>query len=105
MKRDDQVLYQTAAIRHLIIQGSGFTPNTKLTFTPRLTQDVDYTLKFESDSKLTLTLKKHRKWRYTGGALLLKNIDVGDGSVPVGSGGQGIQVCVCIALYRLTSQC
>jgi len=94
VKRSTQSMYQTAAIKKLVIEGAGFTRDTTLTFLPALTKDEDYTQQFDSDSKLTLSLKKQKKWRFEGGSLLVKEIDVGDnnGAIPVGSGGQGIQV-------------
>uniref|UniRef100_A0A7S2SQB8 SbsA Ig-like domain-containing protein n=1 Tax=Rhizochromulina marina TaxID=1034831 RepID=A0A7S2SQB8_9STRA len=91
--RSTQILYQTAAIRKLIIQGSGFTEDTKLTFLPPLVKDEDYTQRFASDTKLILSLKKGKKWRPEGGSLLVRTVKPGaDAVVPIGSGGQGLQV-------------
>ena len=92
--RTTQTLYQTAAIRKLVIQGSGFTDDTDLTFDPPLDKNKDYTQRFVDANKLVLSLKKKRKWRWEGGPLLVKTVDVGlkSGEVKVGSGGQGIQV-------------
>ncbi len=55
---------------------------------------MDYSQQFISASQVVLTLKKHHKWRYEGGALLVKSIKAEKRSpnVPVGSGGAGIQV-------------
>merc|ERR1719230_2121172 len=91
--RTTQTLYQTAAIRKLVIQGSGFTDDTDLTFDPPLEKNKDYTQRFVDANKLVLSLKKKRKWRWEGGPLIVKTIDVGlkSGEVKVGSGGQGIQ--------------
>ena len=92
--RTTHTLYQTAAIRKLVIQGSGFTDDTDLTFDPPLEKNKDYTQRFVDANKLVLSLKKKRKWRWEGGPLLVKTIDVGlkSGEIKVGSGGQGIQV-------------
>lgn len=92
--RSNQVLYQTAALKKLVISGNGFSSNTVLTFSPPLVKDVDYTQQFVDKNTLTLSLRKHKKWRYAEGSLLVKQIDVGGkvGVVPVGSGGVGIQV-------------
>ena len=93
--RSNQQLYQTAAIKKLVITGSGFTANTDLTFSPPLEKSVDYTQQFVDESKIILTLRKHKKWRYEGGALMVKKVDTKDrkvGAVPIGSGGNGIQV-------------
>jgi len=92
--RTTQTLYQTAAIRKLVIQGSGFTDDTDLTFDPPLEKNKDYTQRFVDANKLVLSLKKKRKWRWEGGPLIVKSIDVGlkSGEIKVGSGGQGIQV-------------
>mmetsp|Transcript_20491 Transcript_20491/g.24263 ORF Transcript_20491/g.24263 Transcript_20491/m.24263 type:complete len:881 (+) Transcript_20491:59-2701(+) len=92
--RSNLVLYQTAALKKLVISGSGFSANTLVSFSPPLVKDVDYTQQFVSATSLTLTLRKHKKWRYAEGSLLVKQIDVGGkvGVVPIGSGGAGIQV-------------
>jgi len=92
--RSTQTLYQTAAIKKLVVTGSGFTPETSLEFSPHLEKSVDYTQQFVDDTKMIFSLRKHKKWRYEGGGLLVKSIDVGGsvGKVSVGSGGMGIQV-------------
>jgi len=91
--RASQTLYQTAAIRKLIISGSELTEGTKLTFMPPLTADVDYKQNFISASKISLTLKKKKKWRYEGGPLLVTYVDVGLKEGPVKLAyGNGIQV-------------
>jgi len=92
--RTTQTLYQTAAIRKLVIQGSGFTDDTDLTFDPPLEKNKDYTQRFVDANKLVLSLKKRKKWRWEGGALMVKTVDVGlkSGEIKVGSGGLGIQV-------------
>merc|ERR1711998_267727 len=81
--RSAQTLYQTAAIRKLVITGTELTEGTKLTFKPSLQLDVDYTMNFVSSTKLTLTLKKKKKWRYEGGPLLVTYVDVGLKEGPV----------------------
>jgi hypothetical protein len=97
--RSSQTLYQTAAIRKLVIQGSGFTDAANLTFSPQLIKNVDYTQKFVSETKLILSLKKHKKWRPDGGALLVKKINVGgkEGTINVGTAGKGLQVATIMA--------
>jgi len=107
--RSTQTLYQTAAIKKLVITGSGFTDDTTLTFSPALEKNVDYTQQFVDETKLVLSLRKKKHWRYEGGALMVKKIDVGkksngviqhvvefftgnNNAISVGSGGQGIQV-------------
>jgi len=93
--RSAQSLYQTAAIKKLVVTGQGFTAKTGFTFSPPLEKGVDYTVQFVDEKKVIFTLRKHKKWRYEGGALLVKIIDTGDkkiGKVTVGSGGAGIQV-------------
>ena len=96
--RSAQTLYQRAAIRKLVIQGSGFTEQTVLTFSPELTKDVDFTQKFVSENKLILT-KKQKKWRQDGGSLLVKKINSGgkEGTIEVGTGGKGLQVANIMA--------
>ena len=66
-----QILYQTAAIRKLEIQGSSFCQGPALTFQPPLTDGVDYSITRATAEKLSLTLKPHKKWRYEAGPLLL----------------------------------
>lgn len=97
--RSAQTLYQRAAIRKLVIQGSGFTEQTVLTFSPELTKDVDFTQKFVSENKLILSLKKQKKWRQDGGSLLVKKINSGgkEGTIEVGTGGKGLQVANIMA--------
>jgi len=94
VSRSSQTLYQTAAIKKLVITGSGFTDDTTLTFSPALEKNVDYTQQFVDENKLILSLRKKKHWRYEGGALMVKKIDVGvkANAIAVGSGGQGIQV-------------
>merc|ERR1719201_1640246 len=58
-----QILYQTAAIRKLEIQGSSFCQRPALTFQPPLTDGVDYSITRATSEKLSLTLKPHKKWR------------------------------------------
>lgn len=96
--RSTQMLYQTAAIRKLVITGSGFTDDTDLTFNPVIEKDIDYTQQFVDDTKLVLSLKKHKKWRYDGGPLLVTKIDVGlkEGEVELAYG-TGIQVATILA--------
>jgi len=97
--RSAQTLYQTAAIRKLVIQGSGFTEGTDLTFSPPLTKGEDYTQKFVSETKLILSLMKHKKWRPDGGALLVKKINAHgkEGEIAVGTAGKGLQVANIMA--------
>merc|ERR1719424_1559649 len=49
--RTTQTLYQTAAIRKLVIQGSGFTDDTDLVFDPPLEKNKDYTQRFVDANK------------------------------------------------------
>ena len=79
--RSTQTLYQTAAIKKLVIAGSGFTEDTTLTFSPALEKNVDYTQQFVDENKLILSLRKKKHWRYEGGALMVKKIDVGKQTV------------------------
>ena len=79
--RSTQTLYQTAAIKKLVITGSGFTEDTTLTFSPALEKNVDYTQHFVDETKLILSLRKKKHWRYEGGALMVKKIDVGKRTV------------------------
>lgn len=92
--RSTQNLYQTEVIKKLVVNGYGFTDATDLTFSPALVKNVDYTQKFMDKTKLILTLRKNKKWRYDGGALVVTKVNNHDktGVVPVGSGNLGIQV-------------
>ena len=69
-----QILYQTAAIRKLEIQGSSFCQGPSLTFQPPLTDGVDYSITRATSEKLSLTLKSHKKWRYEAGPLYLTSV-------------------------------
>lgn len=91
VERSTQTLYQTANLRKLVITGREFTQDTILTFNPTLIKDTDYTQRFDSPTKLTLSLVKNRKWHDFGGSLVVTSINVGKGDVPLGSG-HGIQV-------------
>jgi hypothetical protein len=61
--RSTQQLYQTAAIKKLVVAGNGFTQETEFTFSPPLEKGVDYTQQFVDGSKIILSLRKHKKWR------------------------------------------
>lgn len=76
VSRSDQSLYQTAALRKLVITGSGLTRDAKFTFEPYLASS-DYDMEFVSDSKVILSLKAHKRWREFGGVLLCTSVDIG----------------------------
>lgn len=80
--RSNLVLYQTAAIKKLVITGFGFTADTVFTFSPALTKDVDYTQQYIDTSTVILSLRKHKKWRYSAGSLLVKSVYVNSKTVP-----------------------
>jgi hypothetical protein len=96
VQRSSNILYQSAAIRRLIIEGAGFTASAKLVFSPPLEMGTDYTITANEPTKLTLALKPGRKWRSTAGALMLVSMDCGKGAVPFAYG-SGLQVANVIA--------
>jgi hypothetical protein len=92
-----QILYQTAAIRKLEIQGSSFCQRPALTFQPPLTDGVDYSITRATAEKLSLTLKPHKKWRYEAGPLYLTSIQCGSDAPVELAYGQGIVVATVLA--------
>jgi len=92
-----QILYQTAAIRKLEIQGSSFCQRPALTFQPPLTDGVDYSITRATSEKLSLTLKPHKKWRYEAGPLYLTSIQCGSDAPVELAYGQGIVVATVLA--------
>lgn len=91
IERSTQTLYQTAVLRKLIITGRELTEETVLTFDPPLVKGEDYTQRFDSSTKLTLSLVKNAKWHYYGGSLMVTSVNVGKGPIELAHG-QGIQV-------------
>ena len=92
-----QILYQTAAIRKLEIQGSSFCQRPALTFQPPLTDGVDYSITRATSEKLSLTLKPHKRWRYEAGPLYLTSIQCGSDAPVELAYGQGIVVATVLA--------
>lgn len=90
--RTTQTLYQTAAIRKLIITGTGLTQGSTLVFDPPLTKDVDYSQRFVDSNKLILTLNKGKRWAPYECVLAIKTVKSGSKNIPIGSGGEGVQV-------------
>jgi len=92
-----QILYQTAAIRKLEIQGSSFCQAPQLTFQPPLSNGVDYTVTRATTEKISLTLKPHKKWRFEAGPLYLTQIQCGSNAAVELAYGQGIVVATVLA--------
>ena len=67
----------------------------EITFQPALAAGTDYTLKFESTTKVVLTLKAGKQWRKDEGLLVATEITVGGKSYPL-AGGAGIRIAVVL---------
>jgi len=91
-RTNHQILYQTPAIRKLVIQGSSLSPDAKLTFDPPLKRDVDYQVVKATDDSMVLDLLAGRMWRQTAGHLMLMSIDTGKGAPVELAHGTGIVV-------------
>ena len=91
-----QILYQTAAIRKLLIQGSNFCASPELTFQPPLALNSDYKITRAQAGQLTLSLQKHKKWRYEAGPLYLTALKCGSDAIELAYG-QGIVVATVLA--------
>ena len=85
-RTNHQVLYQTPAIRKLVIQGSSLSLDAKLTFDPPLVRNVDYKVVKATDDSMVLDLLAGRMWRQTAGHLMLMSIDTGTGPVEMAHG-------------------
>jgi len=91
--RSTQLRYQTMSTQPLTITGAGFDSKTVLNFSPLLELGVDYSQTVVSPTELSLSLKPDKSWHFMGGALVVNSIKTGNGNdIPVGSGGNGIQV-------------
>mmetsp|Transcript_32102 Transcript_32102/g.102385 ORF Transcript_32102/g.102385 Transcript_32102/m.102385 type:complete len:916 (+) Transcript_32102:251-2998(+) len=66
-----QQLYQTAALKKLVISGAGFCEDPGLEFQPALQKNVDYAISKATDSEIHLELKPEKKWRFEGGSLFV----------------------------------
>jgi len=64
-----QQLYQTAALKKLVVTGAGFCADPGLEFQPPLAKGVDYAVARASPTELQLELKPGKKWHYEGGSL------------------------------------
>ncbi|KAG5188471.1 hypothetical protein JKP88DRAFT_347792 [Tribonema minus] len=93
---NDLVLYQSDTARALDICGSGFKGEPTLVFSPPLTKDKDYTFGAVSETAVSLRLVVGRKWRTTGGILLLVSAAVeGEDAARLG-GGDGVKVATIL---------
>jgi hypothetical protein len=87
VKRGADRVVDMSVTPHLVINGTGFTRTTALTFDPPLARDVDYILQVRSAELLRLTLKSGRSWRSdrAPGPLNVTRIDTGGGELLVGA--------------------
>mmetsp|Transcript_15654 Transcript_15654/g.51230 ORF Transcript_15654/g.51230 Transcript_15654/m.51230 type:complete len:939 (+) Transcript_15654:110-2926(+) len=85
-RTNHQVLYQTPAIRKLVIQGSSLSSDAKLVFDPPLQRNVDYKVDKATEDSMVLSLLAGRMWRQTAGHLMLMSIDTGKGPVELAHG-------------------
>ena len=85
VKRGADRVVDMSVTPHLVINGTGFTRTTALTFDPPLARDVDCILQVRSAELLRLTLKSGRSWRSdrAPGPLNVTRIDTGGGELLV----------------------
>ncbi|KAH8044518.1 hypothetical protein JL722_14638 [Aureococcus anophagefferens] len=90
-----QILYQTAAIRKLLIQGSNFCarPSSRSSRPGAQQRLQDHA---RAGGQLTLSLQKHKKWRYEAGPLYLTALKCGSDAIELAYG-QGIVVATVLA--------
>mmetsp|Transcript_11821 Transcript_11821/g.14771 ORF Transcript_11821/g.14771 Transcript_11821/m.14771 type:complete len:921 (-) Transcript_11821:1207-3969(-) len=92
-----QTLYQTAAVRKLIISGTGLCSDAYLEFQPPLSKDIDYSIDKVKKDTITLSLKSGKKWRYEAGALYVTAITCPKSERVELAYGQGIVVASIMA--------
>lgn len=89
-------VYQSALQETIVITGSGFKEGLSLVFEPDLKEGVDYDLDISSKNKITLRLRKDKKWRSDPGFIIAKSVKIGAKSFPL-AGMDGIRVAVVLA--------
>jgi hypothetical protein len=90
-----QRVYQSVLHGSLDITGSGFSSGIAFTFSPPLTEGVDYTQTYVNKNKVTLNLKSGRKWAPESGLLLVKTVKLDSKSYQLANG-DGIRIATIL---------
>jgi len=90
-----QRVYQSALHESLDVTGSGFSSGVSFTFSPPLTEGVDYSQTFVNKNKVTLSLKSGKKWAPESGLLLVKVLKVDGKNYPLANG-DGIRIATIL---------